>query len=470
MFFKNKNKQKIIIKTGLGINILILVALIFFIYLEITNPTILSLKISKEEKPIKPDDDIVITFNQPMRRKTVEENFSITPKTKGSLEWGFLNQILKFSPFIPFELDTKYDIQIKKAESVLGVSTSLNTSFSTIPTPRIIYVTPKSNSQNIDPNVKKISIKLNNGAQNFDYKFSLTPKSDFDIEQNSEKTQFNLNLRKPLEKNTLYTLTVRVSYRGKKESPSKIIYEGSFSTASPLQIIKTTPDNNSIVSEFQNISVTFNKDAEQSEAEKNFVITPATSGDFIWQDKTMTFYPYKLDLDTEYKVTIKKGISSSDGSYTTEDRTFNFKVGPKPAKEPLRMPVPQTEAILKTGKYIDINIAVQTMTIFQDGKMLGAYLISTGKKSMPTPLGEFKVRSKTLRAYSKKYGLYMPFWMAFTSTGYGIHELPEWPGGYKEGANHLGIPVSHGCVRLGVGPAEIVYNFADIGTPVMIHK
>jgi len=54
--------------------------------------------------------------------------------------------------------------------------------------------------------------------------------------------------------------------------------------------------------------------------------------------------------------------------------------------------------------------------------------------------------------------------------GYFIHELPYWPGGYREGENHLGIPVSHGCVRLGIGAAAKVYQFAAIGTKVVIHK
>jgi lipoprotein-anchoring transpeptidase ErfK/SrfK len=64
----------------------------------------------------------------------------------------------------------------------------------------------------------------------------------------------------------------------------------------------------------------------------------------------------------------------------------------------------------------------------------------------------------------------MPFWMAVAADGkFGIHELPEWPGGYKEGANHLGIPVSHGCIRLGVGPAKQVYDWTEVGTPVVIY-
>jgi len=64
----------------------------------------------------------------------------------------------------------------------------------------------------------------------------------------------------------------------------------------------------------------------------------------------------------------------------------------------------------------------------------------------------------------------MPYWMAFTGAGHGIHELPEWPGGAKEGAGHLGIPVSHGCVRLGVGPAGTIYGWANIGDAVYVHR
>jgi lipoprotein-anchoring transpeptidase ErfK/SrfK len=129
-----------------------------------------------------------------------------------------------------------------------------------------------------------------------------------------------------------------------------------------------------------------------------------------------------------------------------------------------------TQPQIKEGKYIDVNLTSQVMTIFENGTLLDAYLISTGKRGMPTPEGTFQIANKTPRAYSKSYGLYMPYWMALVSSGkFGIHELPEWPSGYKEGAAHLGIPVSHGCVRLGVGPAERVYNWAELKTPVVVH-
>jgi len=129
-----------------------------------------------------------------------------------------------------------------------------------------------------------------------------------------------------------------------------------------------------------------------------------------------------------------------------------------------------TEARVKDGKYVDINLGSQVMSIFENGKLLDSFLISSGKRGMGTPIGQTKIYNKTRRAWSKTYGLYMPYWNAIAPDGkFGIHELPEWPSGYKEGAAHLGIPVSHGCVRLGVGSAEKVYNWAPIGTPVIIY-
>jgi lipoprotein-anchoring transpeptidase ErfK/SrfK len=124
----------------------------------------------------------------------------------------------------------------------------------------------------------------------------------------------------------------------------------------------------------------------------------------------------------------------------------------------------------REGRYIDVDLTHQTMILFDNGQAVGSYLISSGKRGMDTPKGEFSIHNKAPRPWSKAYGLYMPYWMAFTADGkFGIHELPEWPGGYKEGANHLGLPVSHGCVRLGVGSAKEVYDWTETGTVVLVH-
>ncbi|MFH1620965.1 MAG: L,D-transpeptidase family protein [Patescibacteria group bacterium] len=119
-------------------------------------------------------------------------------------------------------------------------------------------------------------------------------------------------------------------------------------------------------------------------------------------------------------------------------------------------------------KRIKIILSKQRIEQQLGGIVLASYLVSTGRRGMQTPTGEFKILNKLPRAWSKMAGLWMPYWMQFTKSGHGIHELPEWPGGKKEGADHLGIPVSHGCVRLGDCEAKILYDWVDIGTPVTI--
>lgn len=121
------------------------------------------------------------------------------------------------------------------------------------------------------------------------------------------------------------------------------------------------------------------------------------------------------------------------------------------------------------SKYVEVNLAEQKLYLINGLTLEKTYRVSTGKWITPTPVGEFSIGDKVRRAYSPQYGLYMPYWQSFLNDAYGIHELPEWPNGYKEGASHLGTPVSHGCIRLGVGAAQEVYNWTSPGTPVYIH-
>ncbi|MCX6806907.1 MAG: L,D-transpeptidase [Candidatus Berkelbacteria bacterium] len=122
------------------------------------------------------------------------------------------------------------------------------------------------------------------------------------------------------------------------------------------------------------------------------------------------------------------------------------------------------------SKVIELNLSSQVITRWENGNKLDEAQISSGKRGMATPVGLFRIRNKIDMAYSRKYRLYMPYWMAFTSSGHGLHELPVFRNGVREGQNHLGRPVSHGCVRMGIGYAEQVYNWAEVGTPVVIHN
>lgn len=121
-------------------------------------------------------------------------------------------------------------------------------------------------------------------------------------------------------------------------------------------------------------------------------------------------------------------------------------------------------------KSIAIHLHTHTLELRVMNIPIIKYLISDGTPVHPTPIGVFKVLNKFPKAWSRSAGLWMPWWMAFSGRGHGIHELPIWPSGYREGVGHLGHAVSHGCVRLGIGPAKLVYDWTPVGTPVIVTK
>lgn len=128
-------------------------------------------------------------------------------------------------------------------------------------------------------------------------------------------------------------------------------------------------------------------------------------------------------------------------------------------------------------KYIEVDISQQKMYTFMRGKLLREYRVSTGR-DYPTPVGEFTVLNKAGLGFSKIYDVWMAWWMGFKYSDelrayFGIHELPyTLTDGAKiqRPANFIGTPNTGGCVALGVGDAQEVYRFAEIGTKIVVFK
>lgn len=148
-------------------------------------------------------------------------------------------------------------------------------------------------------------------------------------------------------------------------------------------------------------------------------------------------------------------------------------------KPPVEVTPGQFTLGLFPGKYIMVDLAHQKMGLINGNTLEKTYVISSGKWSTPTPTtqnGEhFHIANKSSVAWSAEFGLYMPYWQNFVDDqgrlmpgDFGIHGLPYWPNGYKEGESDIGVPVSHGCVRLGAGADVYVYNWTEIGTPLII--
>jgi lipoprotein-anchoring transpeptidase ErfK/SrfK len=99
-----------------------------------------------------------------------------------------------------------------------------------------------------------------------------------------------------------------------------------------------------------------------------------------------------------------------------------------------------------------------------------SFVASTGMNNA-TRVGNFAVQSKIPNAYGSTWNIWMPSWLGIYWSGgleNGIHALPILPSGATLWAGLLGRPISYGCVVLGSYEAQVLYNWAEIGTPVEI--
>ena len=133
-------------------------------------------------------------------------------------------------------------------------------------------------------------------------------------------------------------------------------------------------------------------------------------------------------------------------------------------QEPL--PVPSTGG----GKYILVDISEQHMYVYEGDALIYSFVASTGINNA-TRAGTFAVQSKIPNAYGATWNIWMPNWLGIYWSGSlenGIHALPILPNGATLWAGYLGRPVSYGCVVLGTYESQLLYEWAEIGTPVQI--
>ena len=122
------------------------------------------------------------------------------------------------------------------------------------------------------------------------------------------------------------------------------------------------------------------------------------------------------------------------------------------------------------SKYILVDISEQHMYVYESDVLIYSFVASTGIRNS-TRIGTFQVETKLPNAYGSTWNIWMPNWLGiYYSHGLenGIHALPILPNGATLWAGFLGSPVSYGCVVLGTYEAQLLYDWADLGTPVEI--
>ncbi|MBD1872991.1 L,D-transpeptidase [Nodosilinea sp. FACHB-131] len=113
-------------------------------------------------------------------------------------------------------------------------------------------------------------------------------------------------------------------------------------------------------------------------------------------------------------------------------------------------------------RWFQIDLSSQRLTAWEGDTPVYAVIVSTGKRSTPTVTGVFEVQSmhRTTRMRGADYDVPDVPWTMYFYRGYAIH------GAYWH--HNFGTPVSHGCVNVAVDHAQWLYNWADLGTPVVV--
>jgi lipoprotein-anchoring transpeptidase ErfK/SrfK len=123
-------------------------------------------------------------------------------------------------------------------------------------------------------------------------------------------------------------------------------------------------------------------------------------------------------------------------------------------------------------KRIEISLPEQRLRAYEGEQLIFDFTCSSGMSSTPTIAGQFQVLFKEEKAFAPRWNLDMPYFMGIYQEGEGfhngIHELPITAGGSRLWAGVLGWPASYGCIILDVGDAELLYEWAPIGTLVRI--
>lgn len=133
-------------------------------------------------------------------------------------------------------------------------------------------------------------------------------------------------------------------------------------------------------------------------------------------------------------------------------------------------PVSSTGQVPSNGKYIYVSISEQHLYAYQDNKLVYSFVASTGMNNA-TRTGTFQVLDKIPNAYGSTWDLWMPNWMGIYYSGTlenGIHALPILSNGVQLWGGYLGTPISYGCVVIGVEEAQMLYDWAEVGTTVEI--
>ena len=131
------------------------------------------------------------------------------------------------------------------------------------------------------------------------------------------------------------------------------------------------------------------------------------------------------------------------------------------------------------SKAIVLSLDAQQLTGYEGPKVVVDTPVTTGKPTLATDTGAMKVLSKESPwKMHSPWPRGSPYWYPdtlvhqvvwFSNTGEGLHDASWEPASDYGKGSQLGRSASHGCVHVPNAAEDFLYNWAAIGTPVIVY-
>jgi lipoprotein-anchoring transpeptidase ErfK/SrfK len=158
------------------------------------------------------------------------------------------------------------------------------------------------------------------------------------------------------------------------------------------------------------------------------------------------------------------GPGSSEYTTATVDAVIAFQkwtgitrdgtAGPQTQKALAQAAAP-TPLLQRAGRRVEVSISKQLALEVSGGKVLWVLPVSTAMPGYVTPLGRYRVYSKSVESWSNPYKEWLPY-ASYYAGGRALHGLASVPP----------FPASHGCIRVPLEFAPLLYKFDTVGTEI----
>jgi lipoprotein-anchoring transpeptidase ErfK/SrfK len=189
----------------------------------------------------------------------------------------------------------------------------------------------------------------------------------------------------------------------------------------------------------------------------------------IWTDAPSVVVAALLPTDTPTPTPTFTPTPTPTPTYTpTPTPTPTYTPTPTPTPTPTFTPTPTPTKVpadkSNAGKWIEIDLSQQRLYAHVGQTTVFRAVVSTGTRYYPTVVGRFRVYSKYRATHMSGPGYSLPNvpWTMFFYRGYAIH------GAYWH--NNFGTPMSHGCVNMRISDSKWLYQWAPMGTLVVVHR